>query len=235
VASTSTRPDSIQIALGTGEFAGRRESRVTSVCCRVLDVALAVILLVILVPVLLAIAIAIRIDSRGHALFRQERLGRGLKPFTVNKFRTMYTGAGHETHRAFVERLITGEEPDQGTERPFFKIASDQRITRVGRILRTSSLDELPQLWNVLRGDMSLVGPRPPIRYEVDRYPPHWFARFAVKPGITGLWQVSGRSELTLAQMIALDIDYVRRRSLWLNVRIIARTIPAVLSRRGAA
>jgi lipopolysaccharide/colanic/teichoic acid biosynthesis glycosyltransferase len=235
VTTTSSSRDSIEVAQAAAAPDQREVSRLTGVCCRVLDLALAAILLLLLVPLLLVIAIAIRIDSRGHALFRQERLGRGLKPFTVNKFRTMYAGVGHETHRAFVERLITGEEPDQGTDRPFFKIASDRRVTRVGRFLRTTSLDELPQLWNVLRGQMSLVGPRPPIRYEVDRYPPQWFARFAVKPGITGLWQVSGRSELTLEQMIALDIDYVRRRSLWLNVRILARTIPAVLSRRGAA
>jgi lipopolysaccharide/colanic/teichoic acid biosynthesis glycosyltransferase len=235
VATTSSSRDSIQIALDAAAPAQREASRRTSVCCRVLDVVLAAVLLVILLPLLLVIAVAIRIDSRGHALFRQERLGRGLKPFTVNKFRTMYAGVGHETHRAFVQRLITGEEPEQDTERPLFKIASDQRVTRVGRFLRTSSLDELPQLWNVLRGEMSLVGPRPPICYEVERYPPHWFARFAVKPGITGLWQVSGRSELTLEEMIALDTDYVGRRSLWLNVCIIARTVPVVFSRRGAA
>jgi lipopolysaccharide/colanic/teichoic acid biosynthesis glycosyltransferase len=235
VTTTSSGQDSIQIALGAAAPVHRERSRLTGVCCRSLDVALAGVLLVILLPLLVVISVAIRIDTRGHALFRQERFGRGLKPFTVNKFRTMYAGVGHETHRAFVERLITGEEPEQETDRPFFKIASDQRVTRVGRFLRTSSLDELPQLWNVLRGEMSLVGPRPPIRYEVERYPPHWFARFAVKPGITGLWQVSGRSELTLEQMIALDIDYVRRRSLWLNVRILARTIPVVIRRRGAA
>ena len=102
-------------------------------------------------------------------------------------------------------------------------------------MLRRTSLDELPQLWNVVRGDMSLVGPRPPIPYEVERYPAHWFARFAVKPGMTGLWQVSGRSRLNLPQMIALDVEYVERRSLWFNLTILARTVPAVLNRRGAA
>ena len=108
-------------------------------------------------------------------------------------------------------------------------------MTRLGRVLRRLSLDELPQLWNVLRGEMSLVGPRPPIPYEVKHYPAHWFERFVVKPGVTGLWQVSGRSELTLEEMVGLDVEYVRRRSLWLNVKIIARTIPVVLSTRGAS
>ncbi len=119
--------------------------------------------------------------------------------------------------------------------KPQFKLAGDDRITRVGRFLRSSSLDELPQLWNVLRGDMSLVGPRPPIPYEVDHYPAHWFRRFEVKPGITGLWQVSGRCELTLEQMIELDVEYVERRSLRLNVWILLRTLPAVLTSRGAS
>jgi lipopolysaccharide/colanic/teichoic acid biosynthesis glycosyltransferase len=114
-------------------------------------------------------------------------------------------------------------------------MVDDERVTRVGAVLRRTSLDELPQLWNVLRGEMSLVGPRPPIPYEVEHYPSHWFARFAVKPGVTGLWQVSGRSELTLEEMVRLDVEYARRRSLWLNIRILARTVPAVLSGRGAS
>ncbi len=112
-------------------------------------------------------------------------------------------------------------------------MTEDERITRVGRFLRRSSLDELPQLWNVLRGDMSLVGPRPPIPYEVEHYPDALVRRFAVKPGMTGLWQVNGRSELTLEEMIALDVEYVRRRSFWLNVWILLRTVPAVLLARG--
>ena len=113
-------------------------------------------------------------------------------------------------------------------------MVADPRITRVGRILRRSSLDELPQLWNVLRGDMSLVGPRPAIPYEVDHYPPAWLHRLAVKPGITGLWQVNGRSQVTLEEMVRLDVEYARRRTLWLNIRILARTVPTVLSAKGA-
>jgi lipopolysaccharide/colanic/teichoic acid biosynthesis glycosyltransferase len=210
------------------------ESRQSAAACRALDVAVSAVLLLVLFPLFLALAAAIRLDSRGRVVYRQRRVGRNLEPFTVNKFRTMHSGAGHETHRQFVIGLIAGT-PAQDAEPNFFKMANDDRVTRVGRFLRKSSLDELPQLWNVLRGDMSLVGPRPPIPYEVEHYPPHWFDRFAVKPGMTGLWQVSGRSELTLEEMIALDVEYARTRSLWLNVKILARTVPAVFATRGAA
>jgi lipopolysaccharide/colanic/teichoic acid biosynthesis glycosyltransferase len=212
-------------------------SRFTAVACRTLDIVVAALMLVLLLPLCLLIALAIRLDSPGRVIFRQQRVGRGRTPFTVNKFRTMSANADHDTHRTFVLHLITAEGPVQHTsaERPFFKMAVDERVTRVGRFLRKSSLDELPQLWNVLRGEMSLVGPRPPIPYEVEHYPAHWFARFAVKPGMTGLWQVTGRSSLTLENMIALDVEYTRRRSVWLNIWILLCTIPAVLLARGAA
>lgn len=200
-----------------------------------LDVVLASLLLLLLAPLMVAVAIAIRLDSPGPTLFRQRRLGRSLKPFTVNKFRTMAHGASHDVHREFVLGLIAGDQPVRSDGKPRFKLSADDRVTRAGQFLRRSSLDELPQLWNVVRGEMSLVGPRPPISYEVEHYPPDWFARFAVKPGLTGLWQVSGRSELTLEQMIALDIEYVRRRSFRLNLLILLRTVPVVLTFRGAA
>jgi lipopolysaccharide/colanic/teichoic acid biosynthesis glycosyltransferase len=200
--------------------------------CRALDIVLAAVLLVLLLPLLLLIALIIRADSRGWPVYRQQRLGHRCRPFVVNKFRTMAAGAGHDPHREFVLALISGN--GAATENGVFKLTRDDRITRVGRFLRRSSLDELPQLWNVLRGDMSLVGPRPPIPYEVENYPEHWFGRFAVKPGMTGLWQVNGRSELTLDEMIELDLEYVRRRSVRLNVLILVRTLPAVLMARGA-
>jgi lipopolysaccharide/colanic/teichoic acid biosynthesis glycosyltransferase len=209
--------------------------RLTDALWRALEIVLSVLLLVLLLPLLALIALAIRLDSPGSVLFRQRRVGRKLEPFTVNKFRTMHNGVGHDAHRAFVLGLIAGEQPEPRDNGPRFKLVGDERVTRVGRLLRRSSLDELPQLWNVLRGEMSLVGPRPPIPYEVEHYPAHWSARFAVKPGLTGLWQVSGRSELTLEQMVALDVEYVRRRSLWLNISILARTVPVVLSTRGAS
>jgi lipopolysaccharide/colanic/teichoic acid biosynthesis glycosyltransferase len=211
------------------------ESRATAFACRALDVIVASLLIVLLLPLLLAISLAIRLETPGNPVFRQRRVGRGRRTFTLNKFRSMYRDAGHDTHRTFVLRLITANGSDEASTKPFFKMSADRRITVVGRFLRKSSLDELPQLWNVLIGDMSLVGPRPPIEYEVEHYPAHWFARFAVKPGMTGLWQVSGRSELTLEEMIRLDVEYARNRSLWLNVKILFRTIPAVLFARGAA
>jgi lipopolysaccharide/colanic/teichoic acid biosynthesis glycosyltransferase len=210
-----------------------RASRATDMGCRVLDVVVAAVALIVLSPVLLAIAALIRLDSPGWVVFRQRRVGRDLDEFTVNKFRTMRADADHEKHRAYVLGLIAGRG-DEDRQRPMLKLAGDDRITRVGAHLRRTSLDELPQLWNVLRGDMSLVGPRPPIPYEVEQYREHWLRRFAVKPGLTGLWQVNGRSEVSVEDMMQLDIEYVRRRSVWLNVKIIVRTIPVVLSCRGA-
>jgi lipopolysaccharide/colanic/teichoic acid biosynthesis glycosyltransferase len=213
-----------------------RSSRVTEITCRALDIAVATLCLLVLLPVLLVVAVAIRLDSPGWVIFRQKRVGRDMESFTINKFRTMRADAGHETHRAYVARLIKGEaETYKAGEEAVFKLAGDTRVTRLGRFLRRSSIDELPQLWNVIRGDMSLVGPRPPIHYEVDHYQPPWFERFAVKPGLTGLWQVSGRSSTTFEEMIELDIDYVRRRSFWLNVWILVRTVPAIVLQRGVA
>lgn len=212
----------------------KTSSKLVDASCRTLDVIGALLLLIVLSPLLLALAVAVKLDSPGPVLFRQRRLGHELEPFTVKKFRTMHHGAAHDRHREFVLRLIEGENPQPEAESPY-KIVGDQRVTRVGRVLRRSSLDELPQLWNVLRGEMSLVGPRPPIPYEVEHYPAHWFARFSVKPGITGLWQVNGRSEVPLEEMVRLDVEYAKRRSLWLNLTLLARTVPAVLSGRGAA
>jgi lipopolysaccharide/colanic/teichoic acid biosynthesis glycosyltransferase len=205
------------------------------VVCRALDVVVSGVLMILLLPLFALIVAAIRLDTRGAAIYRQRRVGRGCRPFTVNQFRSMYQGADNATHKAYVEALIAGRPPVQGSGRPLYKLAEDDRVTRVGRILRKTSLDELPQLWNVLMGHMSLVGPRPCLHYELEAYPAHWFGRFAVKPGITGAWQVGGRSQIGIDEMIALDLDYARRRSLWLNVKILAQTVPVVLNRRGAA
>jgi lipopolysaccharide/colanic/teichoic acid biosynthesis glycosyltransferase len=218
-----------------GASRATRRPRAVDVACRLLDLVVAAAMLALLLPLMVAVAVAIRIDSRGPVLFRQRRVGRDQAPFTVNKFRTMHADASDKVHQEFVVSLIAGEVPAQGNDGARFKLSSDPRVTRVGRILRKTSLDELPQLLNVLRGHMSLVGPRPAIPYEVDHYPAHWFGRFVVKPGITGLWQVNGRSQVPLEEMIKLDLEYVRRRSLWVNVWIILRTIPAVLSLRGAS
>jgi lipopolysaccharide/colanic/teichoic acid biosynthesis glycosyltransferase len=209
-----------------------RLPRTSAIACRALDIAISLLALVVLAPLLLVIAVAIRIDSRGPVLFRQERRGLQMRTFVVNKFRTMHPGCDNGEHVAFVQRLIAGE-----TERhdSLFKLTRDDRVTRAGRILRKSSLDELPQLVNVLLGQMSLVGPRPCLDYELEKYPPGALRRFVVKPGITGLWQVSGRSQLTFEQMIALDLEYADHRSFWLNLQILVRTLPVVFLGRGAA
>ncbi len=210
-------------------------SRASEVACRVLDVIVAAVALLTLSPLLALIAVAIRLESDGPVVFRQVRLGRSRRPFTVNKFRTMHDGASHDVHREFVLGLISGEQPPPSDTGPRFKLNRDARVTRVGSVLRRTSLDELPQLWNVIRGEMSLVGPRPRIPYEVEHYRPHWFGRFAVKPGVTGLWKVSGRCELKIEEMIDLDLEYVRRRSLRLNIWILLRTVPAIVTLRGAS
>jgi exopolysaccharide biosynthesis polyprenyl glycosylphosphotransferase len=176
-------------------------------------------------PLIGAVALAIRVDSKGPAFFRQERLGEKECPFEVIKFRSMRVGAEAEQ-----ENLLALNEADG----PLFKIRDDPRLTRVGRWIRRTSLDELPQFVNVLRGEMSLVGPRPPLASEVAKYQGWQRKRLSVKPGITGLWQVSGRSDLAFDEMCLLDIYYVENWSLWLDVRIILRTIPQFFLGKGA-
>jgi lipopolysaccharide/colanic/teichoic acid biosynthesis glycosyltransferase len=208
-------------------------SRITEVAIRLLDVVGATLILLLLSPLLLLVAALVRIDSPGPAIFRQRRLGKDLAPFSVAKFRTMQEGADADAHRTHVEKMIADDE--EGGVRPMLKLQEDPRVTRSGSFLRRASIDELPQLWNVLKGEMSLVGPRPPIQYEVDRYPATAFRRFAVRPGVTGLWQVRGRSLLSFPQMIELDAEYVERRSLPLNLKILLLTLPTVVHGKGAA
>lgn len=211
------------------------ESRVHEFSCRAMDVILVVPLMVLLSPLMLVIALIVKLDSRGPAIFRQERYGQSMGVFTLHKFRTMTMGASSEAHRAYVAAFIAGHQSECDGQGPRFKLANDVRVTRFGRFLRKTSLDELPQLWNVLRGEMSLVGPRPALDYEVANYEADWFRRFAVKPGMTGLWQVSGRSNLTHDEMIALDLSYVDRRSVPMNLSILLRTIPVMLDLEGTS
>jgi lipopolysaccharide/colanic/teichoic acid biosynthesis glycosyltransferase len=216
-----------------------RPKPATSLARRTLDVSIAGTALLVLVPVIAFAALAVRVSSPGPVLFRQRRLGRHMRPFTVLKFRTMKADADSAVHREYVRQLIGTEPAEQLPEElangGLFKLAVDDRITGVGRFLRSWSLDEVPQLWNVLRGEMSLVGPRPVIEYEVEQYPDWYLRRFAVKPGLTGLWQVSGRNELTYEDMVRFDIEYAERRSLWLDLRILARTALVVMRRQGVA
>jgi lipopolysaccharide/colanic/teichoic acid biosynthesis glycosyltransferase len=214
-----------------------RPSTWNAVVRRALDAVLALLTLVVLLPLLLLIALLVWVDSPGPVLFRQRRLGRDLKPFTVHKFRTMQINADSEPHREYVCTLISSDRgsPRYGRSR-LYKLAVDERVTRIGRVLRRLSLDELPQLWNVLQGHMSLVGPRPVTLYEIEHYPGWYGERFAVKPGITGLWQVSGRNERTYEEMVRFDLEYVRRESsMSLYLAILFKTLWVVFRRQGAA
>ena len=192
---------------------------------RTIDVLGASAGLLLSVPIMLVVAVAIKLDSRGPVLFRHPRLGKDGRPFVMLKFRSMYQEAPALRQQLFAENEMAG---------PVFKIRSDPRVTRVGRIIRKYSLDELPQLWNVLRGEMSLVGPRPPIPDEVARYHPWQRERLAVKPGLTCTWQVSGRSDIPFDEWIQMDIEYVRTRSLLMDLKLLLLTVPAVISARGA-
>jgi lipopolysaccharide/colanic/teichoic acid biosynthesis glycosyltransferase len=211
------------------------QSRRLGALRRFFDFVVALALIVVLGPILVAVAVAVRIDSRGPALFRQRRVGYMEGEFTLFKFRSMRVDADPRGHQEYVSALINGAEanPNGGREN-LYKLAVDNRITPVGRWIRHWSLDELPQLFNVLRGDMTLVGPRPAIPYEVAEYPNWYRDRFAVKPGLTGYWQVSGRSERTYEEMVRLDIEYAERRSIGLDFLILLKTPWVVLSRKGA-
>lgn len=198
---------------------------------RVMDVAGSLALIILLSPVFLLIAIAIKLTSKGPVLYKQERLGRFGKTFTCLKFRSMKLDSNSKIHQEFITQVIKGTydgNPADGGA-PVYKMTCDPRVTRVGQFIRRTSLDELPQFFNVLQGEMSLVGPRPPIEYEYKEYDV-WHRRrvLEVKPGITGLWQVRGRSRVRFDDMVRLDLQYARGWSLWLDIRILLATPRAV-------
>ena len=192
---------------------------------RAVDIVVSLALMALFAPVMLAAMVAVKCSSPGPMLLRQVRIGRRGEPFKMLKFRTMYVNAGHGVHQEYMAWFIksSGQQPRTGRE--VFKLTNDPRITPPGRFLRRTSLDELPQFWNVLRGDMSLVGPRPPLPFEVDQYQP-WHRRrvLEAKPGVTGLWQVSGRSRTTFDDMVRLDLRYARTHTLWSDIKILAAT-----------
>jgi lipopolysaccharide/colanic/teichoic acid biosynthesis glycosyltransferase len=194
---------------------------------RALDLVGSAVLLALLSPLLLVLALAVVIDSGRPVLFRQVRLACGLREFRVLKFRTMKLGASSEMHQDYIKKLATGQAYDDSLK----KLTADPRVTRVGRFLRKTSLDELPQLVNVFVGNMSLVGPRPALEYELRYYNDEHYERFAVKPGMTGLWQVSGRNELGFTEMLDLDADYARSSNLLTDVKILAKTPMAAISK----
>ena len=201
---------------------------------RIIDIVGSVLLLCLLAPVFVLIALVIKLDSKGPAIFRQLRVGQKGQLFNFLKFRSMYVNNNAAIHKEYVTKFISHGQPSNDTN-AVYKITNDPRVTNVGRVLRKTSLDELPQLWNVLCGKMSLVGPRPPLPYELKCYA-LWHHRriLEVKPGITGLWQVTGRSRTTFDQMVRLDVRYVQQWSIWLDFKILFQTPRAVLRGEGA-
>ncbi|MCC6616420.1 MAG: sugar transferase [Anaerolineae bacterium] len=220
---------------------------------RWMDILGALTLIVLTLPVMLTIAIAIKLDSNGPIIFRQERVGANVRGkggkksweatgFTIYKFRTMKHNVSSESHRQFMAALISGDEAKLAQlnggkldDKNKYKMVNDSRITRVGKFLRKTSLDELPQLFNVLNGDMSLVGPRPAIPYEIDMMPVAFLERLAAKPGFTGWWQVEGRSQVEFDKMVAMDVWYIHNANIWLDLEILLKTPLAVMQSKGAA
>ena len=202
-----------------------QDSLFYAVSKRLVDIVLGTVALLIFSVPMILIALAIKLTSRGPIIYRQTRVGRGGRHFTFYKFRSMVVGA---------EEMLDQIRHTNTTNGPTFKNPNDPRVTPVGRFLRRTSLDELPQLLNVLRGDMSLVGPRPPLPSEVEEYGEVELRRLSVTPGITCLWQINGRSQLPFDKQVELDLEYIMKRSFWLDLLILLRTIPAVLTCRGA-
>jgi lipopolysaccharide/colanic/teichoic acid biosynthesis glycosyltransferase len=202
-----------------------RPSRASLRWKRPLDVAISAAVLLLSAPLLAVLALLLKLESPGPAFFRQERVGYLGRRFEIWKLRTMYIENDERAHRRAAASWFSGLENGKG-----YKTLSDSRITPIGRFLRRTSLDEIPQMLNVLRGEMSVVGPRPAIPYELDLYEPEYFCRQEVPPGITGLWQVSGRERLSAKRMMELDLEYVRRASLWMDLKIMLLTGPAVVS-----
>lgn len=224
----SERRESRQQRRGTAPRPGRETA------IRVLDIAVSLVAVLAAAPLLAVLWVLVRATSRGPGLFRQERVGRNLQPFTMLKLRSMYIRQSDQLHRECIAGLVSGERGPGA--HGLFKLEADPRVTPVGAWLRRTSMDELPQLLNVLKGDMSLVGPRPALSWEVEMWPstyPDYKRRFEVRPGMTGLWQVSGRSKLPMQRWLELDAEYVQRRSFALNLVILARTLPALF--RGGA
>ena len=201
---------------------------------RILDIFFTLLILIPLGLVMLIIAVLIRLDSEGPILFRQKRVGQNGKEFEMVKFRSMYVHCDDLAHREAIKQYINGGtiNGDAKTDNPY-KLVNDPRVTRVGRYLRKYSLDELPQFLNVLRGDMTLVGPRPDVPYTVEQYSQRDQQRLYGKPGLTGTWQVYGRSRVTFQEMVEMDIAYLQQQSLWQDLKLIALTVPVMLLGRG--
>jgi lipopolysaccharide/colanic/teichoic acid biosynthesis glycosyltransferase len=232
----SPHSNSISPALGDDRQERRpKQGIVRTAAKRLLDIVGSAACLLLLSPLFLLVSVLVKLTSEGPVFFRQERVGQAGRPFTMLKFRTMRVDVDERIHQKYVESFIQSGKTATAGKNVVFKIVNDSRVTPVGHFLRKSSLDELPQFWNALKGEMSLVGPRPSLAYEVARYK-GWHRRrvLEVKPGITGLWQVTGRSRTTFDEMVRLDLRYARNHSMWTDVKILLATPWAVISGEGA-
>lgn len=200
---------------------------------RVIDIVLSVLTLAVAAPVLLIVALIVRMDSPGPILFRQERLGKERRPFTMLKFRTMQHEADDSFHREAIRRAANGIRTSLADGTKVFKSPEDPRITHAGKFLRASCLDEIPQLINVLRGEMSLVGPRPALEYELEHYSDWYYRRFNARPGLTGSWQVQRSKAKDFDDMMRMDVKYADSTSTWTDLKLMAQTIPAIVRERG--
>ena len=194
---------------------------------RSLDILLSFTALFFIWPVILVIVALIRLDSPGPAIYRHKRIGKDGKPFDLFKFRSMVIGSDDSKYMRYLQELI--ESAKEGDGKPYRKMDNDPRVTRVGKILRQYYIDELPQLWNILKGEMSLVGPRPHVQYEVDHYTPDQLRRLAVRPGATGLWQVEGKADCSFNELLDIDLRYIDGWNFWLDIRIIWKTAMIIL------
>jgi lipopolysaccharide/colanic/teichoic acid biosynthesis glycosyltransferase len=200
---------------------------------RALDIIVSVLLIPLLLPFCLMVAVLILLDSEGPILFKQKRVGWNGAEFNMYKFRSMYVNTDENVHRQAIKRYMNGEAINNGASGNTHKLVGDQRITSFGRFIRKTSIDELPQFINVLRGEMSLVGPRPPTVYEVENYSPRTLLRLCGKPGLTGPWQVYARSRVPFAEMVELDIAYLQQQSFRQDIKLIVLTVPVMITGRG--
>ena len=232
----SPQTDAIPPVLFEGQgYRRKREEVARDAAKRALDIAGSTAFLIAFSPVFLFVSALVKLTSTGPVFYRQQRVGEAGRPFRMLKFRTMHVNADHRIHQQYVEDFIQSSGTSESRKNVVFKIVNDPRVTRLGHFLRRSSLDEFPQFWNVLTGEMSLVGPRPPLPYEVARYK-GWHRRrvLEAKPGITGLWQVTGRSSTTFDEMVRLDLRYAKNYSVWTDLKILLATPRAVISGKGA-
>ncbi len=205
---------------------------------RLLDIMLTLLLLIPICIVIVIVAILIRLDSPGPIFYRQKRVGRHGGEFSIFKFRSMYVNSDDSLHRDAIVKYMNGQEMNGGAAAAIkfqYKLSDDPRVTRVGCFIRKTSIDEFPQFFNVLRGEMTLVGPRPPLTYEVEYYTPYQWLRLSGKPGLTGIWQIYGRSRVDFQNMVEMDIEYLQHQSFWEDLKLIVLTVPVMIQGRGGA